>query len=169
MARSTGCGLCSGSPDAPEFYLVVTYGDGKLLHLDYSRGIDGGAHVSFAPGFPLLLKAEATDVFAKFAAYAEGEDGEDPIRVHAATTAALAPADWAAVQDVLGSALPRVRAPTGEVSCVDGGAVVLEALSNQAHRRASWSCGEDPGEAWQRVSQQMRILEDWMAAQGSTS
>lgn len=155
----TGCGFCTGSPDAPEFLLVAVFRDGKVLAIDYSVG--GGAPLSYAPTATPALRDDVADLLAVLGPlYGEDDRG---VRVHRIHAQALSADDHARVAHVLGAALSRAREPpNGDPDCVDCGGFVLEAFAPPKRQELRINRGDQAaGPALQLAFTQMLLLDGW--------
>jgi hypothetical protein len=160
VAWSSGCGMCSGSPDHPEFTAVGLYRDGKVLTVAYSLGTGANGTVEFASSAPPGLR-DAAGTLLSLSVYAKG-DGS--LRVHDARAETLRPGDFAALRAVLEGALRDAREPepSDEFRCDDCGGYVVESFGDPvAHRFAPNLESDQVGPGLAKAANQMADLWQW--------
>ncbi len=159
IVRSTGCGLCSGDPETPEFELVLVEYGGGVVNIAYARD----ASFTVARG----VKADAGALRALFERVdAYGKEGERGVRVHSVDFAVLGAAEFDRIRTDLEATLATVQdpGPTDSTDCADCAAVHLDIFDESTMQWQVRLLGNTAkGDPWLAVDRSLSGLGTWLA------
>lgn len=161
IARTGGCGFCSGNPDVPEADSTVVYDSGDVLWFRFGRGSNQGTEdVSVVPGLE-AYEAELQRVVAEMDNW---HVENRSVRVHEVASSRLVAEEWSLIRAKLADAAERAQDPgPPRYDCQDCGAAHVELLGERKLKAELYG-NYETGDSWGRLLGQMDAIRDWVQA-----